>query len=131
MVEIKEDFRLRLQFAMDHAGIKAIDLARKTGISEATISQYRSGYSKPKDQRLVLIANALNVDPAWLMGLNVSMASAPKADPILSDRDAALLEKYHALNSAGKDKLDERVEELIRMDYTVEADAKKGGSVSA
>ena len=73
MVEIKEEFRIRLEKALAYKNMKPAELAKATDISEATISQYRSGYSKPKDQRLVSIANALGVDPAWLMGLDVPM----------------------------------------------------------
>lgn len=58
---------------MEIRGIKAADLSRKTGISESTISQYRSGYAEPKEKKLALIADVLSVNPTWLMGLNVSM----------------------------------------------------------
>lgn len=75
MVEIKEEFKQRLDTALAVNNMKPVDLARATGISESTISQYRSGYSKPKDKRLVKIANVLHVDPAWLMGVDVSMRS--------------------------------------------------------
>ena len=57
MVEVKEEFRYRLIKAMDREGIRAADLARKTGLLESTISQYRSGYAKPKEERLALLAN--------------------------------------------------------------------------
>lgn len=73
MVEIKESFKTRLEKALEYRQVKPVDLSRVTGISESTISQYRSGYSKPKDERLVIIANALHVDPAWLMGIDVPM----------------------------------------------------------
>lgn len=73
MIEIKESFRQRLETALTIRNIKPVDLAKLTGISESTISQYRSGYAKPKEPRLVVIANALGVDPAWLMGLDVPM----------------------------------------------------------
>ncbi len=78
MIEIKEAFNKRLETALNLRGIKPVDLAKKTGISEATISQYRSGYAKPKEPRLVIIANALGVDPAWLMGLDVPMGPRTK-----------------------------------------------------
>ena len=77
MVEIKEEFKKRLEKALTQNNMKPVELSRATGISEATISQYRSGYSKPKDKRLVLIANALHVDPAWLMGVDVPMSPSP------------------------------------------------------
>lgn len=71
MTKIVEDFRIRLEKALTKNGMKPIELAEKTGISQSTISQYRSGYSKPKDKRLVKIAEVLHVTPAWLMGLDV------------------------------------------------------------
>lgn len=37
------------------------------------MSQYLSGYAEPKKNRLTLIADALNVNPTWLMGLDVPM----------------------------------------------------------
>ena len=66
-------FKNRLEDALAHANMKPVDLAKRTGISEATISQYRSGYSKPKNDRVAIIAEALNVRPEWLMGFDVSM----------------------------------------------------------
>lgn len=82
MIEIKEQFRYRLEKALALRQMKPSDLSRLTQISEATISQYRSGYSKPKDKRLVQIANVLAVDPAWLMGLDVPMEpAAPAGSP--------------------------------------------------
>lgn len=78
MIEIKESFNKRLETALRIRDIKPVDLAKKTGISESTISQYRSGYAKPKEPRLVVIANALGVDPAWLMGLDVPMGPRTK-----------------------------------------------------
>lgn len=116
MVEIKEEFRNRLKIAMDRANMKAIDLAKRTGISEATISQYRSGYSKPKENRLVLIANILGVAPAWLMGLDVPMepsAPAPAAAPSLSPDRKDLLDKYDALNDEGKAKVLDYASDLV------------------
>lgn len=76
MVKIKEEFKNRLDKALEYNNMKPVDLARLTNLSESTISQYRSGYSKPKDKRLVEIANALHVDPTWLMGVDVPMQSS-------------------------------------------------------
>lgn len=62
-------FTSRLELAMSMAGLSARELAKRTGFSEATISQYRSGYSKPRDtERVLILANALNVSPSWLLG---------------------------------------------------------------
>lgn len=73
MVELKEDFRTRLEYALNFRGLKPVDLSKRTGISESTISQYRSGYAKPKEKKLLTLANALSVSPSWLMGFDVTM----------------------------------------------------------
>lgn len=65
-------FKDRLEQAMIFREVKPVDLSRATGISESTISQYRSGYAEPKKYKLGLISDALGVDPAWLMGFNTS-----------------------------------------------------------
>jgi len=73
MIIIVEDFKVRFNKALSLRNMRPVELKEKTGISEAAISQYRSGYAKPKQDRLYLIANALNVNPTWLMGLDVPM----------------------------------------------------------
>ena len=73
MIEKVSTFKERFNEALSVRGIKPIELSEKTGLSESTISQYRSGYAKPKDDKLVLLSNVLGVNPVWLMGLNVPM----------------------------------------------------------
>lgn len=82
-MDMKESFQRRLEKALAASGMKPIELSEKTGISQATISQYRSGYSKPKQPRLITIANALGVSPVWLMGLDVPMTDETPAEPPL------------------------------------------------
>lgn len=48
------------------------DLSDKTGISEASISQYVNGRVAPKSDGLFLIAQALHVTEPWLLGYDVS-----------------------------------------------------------
>ena len=43
------------------------DLEKATGIPVNTIRQYEEGWSLPSAPRLVLLAQALDVDPAWLV----------------------------------------------------------------
>lgn len=80
MVDVKQDFKERLKIAMDVRDIRAVDIARMLNVKEGTISHYKSGYSKPKRDRLVELANILMVNPAWLMGLDVSMLTREKND---------------------------------------------------
>lgn len=63
----------RLRLAMDLKDMRAIELSEKTGIPKSAISQYLSGYAKPKQDRIYLIAKALDINEVWLMGYDVSM----------------------------------------------------------
>ena len=77
MIEMVSNFKSRFNQALKIRNIKPVELSEKTGISESTLSQYRSGYAKPKDEKLVILSNALNVNPVWLMGMNVPMEENP------------------------------------------------------
>lgn len=66
-----EPFKVRLKKAMDLQALKPVELAEKCGISKSTVSHYMSGYTKPKSNRLYIMAKILNVNEAWLMGFDV------------------------------------------------------------
>ena len=78
MIEKVSTFKERLNEALEIRNKKPVELSRGTGISESTISQYRSGYAEPKEDKLAKIASYLRVNPTWLMGLNVSMETTPR-----------------------------------------------------
>lgn len=63
-------FQQRLEYALTLRGMTAADLSRKSGVAEATISQYRSGYCQPKDKNLYKLCKALGVSPAWILGFD-------------------------------------------------------------
>lgn len=63
----------RIQEAMELRGLKQTDLVEKTGISKGALSSYISGRYVPKQNNTFLIAKALNVNEAWLMGADVPM----------------------------------------------------------
>ncbi len=72
-------FQERLMAAMAAARIRATDLAQKTGLSKARISQYVNGRYIPKSDATLLLADALGVSPLWLMGEDVPMTPAETA----------------------------------------------------
>lgn len=61
-------FCTQLKKAMQQKGISQTELCKRTGIPKGAMSQYLSGKFKPKQKRTYLIARALNVSEAWLMG---------------------------------------------------------------
>lgn len=58
----------RLLKAMSLRGMKQVDLCERTGIGKSSISTYLSGEYEPKQRNLFKIAEALQVNVAWLMG---------------------------------------------------------------
>lgn len=70
---MSDSFKSRLITAMNANKIKAVELAKKTGLSKAQISQYTNGLYTPKLPALYKLAVALNVSEAWLAGQDVPM----------------------------------------------------------
>lgn len=70
---LEDTFANRLKKALDYNNMKPIDLARKTNINKSSISSYLSGVCKAKQDKLDIIARALDVSEAWLMGYDVDM----------------------------------------------------------
>jgi transcriptional regulator with XRE-family HTH domain len=58
----------RLWWSRASAGLTQQQLADQLGISKRTVVNYESGAQSPKHARLVLWANACDVDAAWLVG---------------------------------------------------------------
>ena len=88
-------FANRLITAMDAAGMTAADLARRLGVSDAIISQYRNGKYKPRQDRLYRISQILGVNPAWLLGLD-----EPITEEQLDDELTALLGQLDEVEKA-------------------------------
>ena len=63
----------RIKRALSIRGMKQSELCQATKIPKSAISQYISGAFEPKQDRIYIIAKALNVSEAWLMGYNVPM----------------------------------------------------------
>lgn len=78
---IKESFSSRLKKALEMREISQSELSKRTGINKSSISTYLKGEYKAKQDKVDLIAQALNVSPAWLMGFDIQ----PSGDTIESD----------------------------------------------
>lgn len=77
-----ETIKERLAEAMHRRFLKAVTLIEKckeyekqygAKITRSDISFYLSGRSKPKSNKLTILARALNVNPEWLLGADVPM----------------------------------------------------------
>lgn len=73
-------FKDRLTEAMTLRGMRASELAKRTGLSKARISQYVHGKFVPKSDAILTIAEVLGVSELWLMGRTDSMEPTRRAE---------------------------------------------------
>lgn len=81
----------KIKARREELGMRQIDLARKLGYtSPAAISLIEKGKNQLKQKKIKAIADALNVDPLWLIGITDSMEgkNVPKNAEILKDIEA-------------------------------------------
>lgn len=95
----------RIQEGMELRGLKQADLAEKTGISKGALSSYISGRYVPKQNNTFLIAKALNVDEAWLMGADVPMEKVTKISESQSNEQKELNKIYLQLSSNNQERV--------------------------
>lgn len=60
----------RYEQILAEKGLKTADVVKATSVSYANISQWKSGLSTPKQNKLAEIAEYLDVSLSWLMGLS-------------------------------------------------------------
>ena len=58
----------RLKNIMKERKITQTELAKRTGIRQSSISDWLNDRYEPKQDKVYIIAKALNVSPAWLLG---------------------------------------------------------------
>lgn len=95
------EFYERLKEIMKERNVSQTELCARTKIPKSAMSQYISGAFKPKQDRTYLIARALNVSEAWLMGFDVPMERRNDTPSDFSD----LYEKYPNIKPITKKKI--------------------------
>lgn len=95
MSDLIDTFANRLKYAITLKDIKPIELSKKTGISKTNISCYMSGKYEAKQDGVKLLADALDVNPVWLMGYDVPM-----------EKNDFRYASYNGINTDGLDEND-------------------------
>lgn len=109
----------RIREGMELRSLKQSDLVEKTGISKGALSSYISGRYAPKQNNIYLIAKALSVNEAWLMGADVPMSR----QNILSFKKGVTI---NVLGRVAAGVPVEAVEEIIDTEEITEEMAKTG-----
>lgn len=89
----------RIREAMNIRGMKQVDLVNATGIGKSSISTYLSGEYEPKQKNIYKIAQALDVNEAWLMGEDAPMERTEldrvlEQAKIMSDENQSFLDAH-------------------------------------
>lgn len=67
------DSKHRIIELLNITGDTQNDMAIKTKIPKSSISHYINGEREPRQDKIMMIAEAYRVSPGWLMGLDVPM----------------------------------------------------------
>ena len=110
----------RIQLALSNSNMKPQELADKSGIGKASISQYVNGSHAPGNISAKKIGKVLNVNPLWLMGFDVSM----EQENVDNSKEEApkIIQYYELLNDIGKHEATKRVMELTEISRYVKED---------
>ena len=105
----------RLALALSIRNMKQIDLCASTGIPKSAMSQYIKGSFEPKQDRIFIMAKALNVSEAWLMGYDVPMEKEKNlpTEETLNDREKVLLELFRQVPEYDQQMIVDMIEAVL------------------
>ena len=90
-------FGEQLRRRREELGISRAELAEKLGVSRSAIGNYETGVSAPKEEVLLQLFDALQVDPNYLY-----RDSFRAQEPGVSEEELRLVKKYRRLNLTGR-----------------------------
>lgn len=86
------NFSSKLKYFLDVKKIKPSELAKSSGLSESLISQYLNNKINPKNDKIIIIAQTLDIDPIELIEIDNNAAdttSSKKKDALRIIRRAS------------------------------------------
>ena len=103
----------RLKAVMAEHKITQTELAKRTGIRQSSISDWLNNRYEPKQDKVYILANALSVSPAWLLGYDDS--NIPPAEYLRTRPGARML--FSAAKDISKEDMEKAVEyiELLKL----------------
>lgn len=116
----KENTSIRLKRLMEDRKLKQVDILDITKpycikydvkMNKSDISQYVSGKVEPTQDKLFVLAKALGVNVAWLMGFDVPMKK--ELPSLEAENDIELLEKFSLLNNRDKQLVRNMIDSML------------------
>lgn len=105
------DSKHRLMKLMEVFDITQSDISKKTGIQNSAISMYVNGSRVPRQDKIGAIADAYNVDPAWLMGYDVPMERRDNSSA--AEKHFDILRKYLMLSPKDQDIINNMMDSML------------------
>ncbi len=114
---------IRLKQIMTNKSLKQIDILNlcqpycnkyNVKLGKNDLSQYVNGKVEPRQEKLDILAEALNVSEAWLMGYDVPMDRTYSIKPINNDRLNEFIELCSRLNDDDLDIIETLIDSLIK-----------------
>ena len=91
----------RIKKALSVRNMTQSELCRRTKIATSAMSEYIKGLYDPKQDKIYIMAQALNVDPVWLMGFDVPMEPDDKKrsphEPTLTEGEKVMLDLFRQI----------------------------------
>ena len=85
----------RIRKALSIRNMTQSELCRRTKIATSAMSEYLKGLYEPKQDKIYIMSQALNVDPVWLQGFDVPMEADDKKissdELVLTEGEKALI----------------------------------------
>ena len=72
-MELIDEMKNRLRYAMTKRNLAQVDICKRTGIEKSLLNKYLSGTSNAKQDKIAALARALDVNEVWLMGYDAPM----------------------------------------------------------
>ena len=104
-IQIAEPCAARIKKALSLRNMTQTELCARAKISKSSLSEYLSGKYVPRQDKVFILAQALNVDPVWLWGYDVPMEKkdepeekkSPPTGPQLSEGEKLMLELFRRI----------------------------------
>lgn len=115
----------RLYQRRTECGLSRAELAETVGVTRSAIGNYETGFSKPKDEILLRLMDALQVDANYLYQDDIRADSTMHC----SDEERRLVEGYRRLSVTGRQSVYALVDSLCRWQQELEEGAPQRARV--
>lgn len=109
-MEQSTEFAKRLERLIEYTGLSKAEFSRKTGVAQASLTYYVRGIYKPKDENIIKIATACNINPDWLRGRSEDMFgqknTVTEVDDSIPQERRELIEKVRSMSDEQFKKLE-------------------------